>query len=222
MKMVLHVVFKMLHLAIISLDTSYYFHFVLSCRFGIEMVACDQEDYSQEEDEIPLLEGFQWESLMDMSSQCATRKRSLSESSLAPAAIHPQLTQNEDLRLDLHGFSVSPTFSKGNKHDHCQQEVEMDHEEAKAQKGPHILSSATVKALQRSDSVIGDSSSGTEQYDNQGTGKRRRAAGVSKKNNVNDASDFTKVSTLIHNQNSSSFFSPVGCPECRDFQLGAQ
>uniref|UniRef100_A0A3Q4C058 C2H2-type domain-containing protein n=1 Tax=Mola mola TaxID=94237 RepID=A0A3Q4C058_MOLML len=89
-------------------------------RFGIEMVPLDQEDQSQEDDDIPLLEGFQWDSVMDISASGTSRKRSLSESSLAPAS---------------------------------------------------------VAALQRYDSVLGDSSSGTEQYDSQGTGKRRRAAG---------------------------------------------
>ncbi|KAK1894285.1 Zinc finger protein 106 [Dissostichus eleginoides] len=100
-------------------------------RFGIEMVPMEQEDQSQEEGDIPLIEGFQWESLMDAP---ASRKRSLSESSIAPS-------------------------------------------EEKAQKQPEKLTSATVRALQRSDSVLGDSSSMEELYDGQGTGKRRRAAG---------------------------------------------
>lgn len=155
-------------------------------RFGIEMVPIDQEDQSQEEDDIPLLEGFQWESLMDVPT---SRKRSLSESSIAPASTHSLFTslmsketeQREPLSSEQQGSSVSPNliFAQGNKDDQRQQEVEqmLGQFEAKTQKQPDMLTSATVKALQRSDSVLGDSSSGTELYDGQGTGKRRRAAG---------------------------------------------
>ncbi|XP_070776356.1 zinc finger protein 106 [Enoplosus armatus] len=158
-------------------------------RFGIEMVPYEQEDQSQEEDNIPLLEGFQWESLMDISAAGTSRKRSLSESSLAPASTHSLFTslmpketaQREGLASEQQGSSVSPSpiFAEGNKDNRRQQEVEqiLGQFEAKAQKQPDKLTSATVKALQRSDSVLGDSSSGTELYDGQGTGKRRRAAG---------------------------------------------
>ncbi|XP_044022577.1 zinc finger protein 106 [Siniperca chuatsi] len=158
-------------------------------RFGIEMVPYEQEDQSQEEDDIPLLEGFQWESLMDISASGVSRKRSLSESSLAPASTHSLFTslmsketaQREGHISEQQGSSVSPSpiFAQGNKDSQRQQEVEqiLGQFEAKTQKQPDKLTSATVKALQRSDSVLGDSSSGTEQYDGQGTGKRRRAAG---------------------------------------------
>uniref|UniRef100_A0A8D3A8T9 Zinc finger protein 106 n=1 Tax=Scophthalmus maximus TaxID=52904 RepID=A0A8D3A8T9_SCOMX len=130
-------------------------------RFGIEMVSTEQEDQSQEEEDIPLLEGLHWDSLMDVSTPCATRKRSLSESSLAPES----------------GSSVSPVFTQGSKDVRCQQEVDpvLGQFGAQAQKQPGKLTSAPVKALQRCDSVLGDSSSGTEQFDFQGTGKRRRA-----------------------------------------------
>lgn len=161
----------------------------LSYRFGIEMVPLDQEDQSQEEDNIPLLEGFQWDSLMDISASGSSRKRSLSESSLAPASTHSLFTslmsketaQREGFSLEQQGSSVS-----GSKDNQCQQEVEqmLGEFEAKAQKQPDKLKSSTVAALQRCDTVLGDSSSGTEQYDGQGTGKRRRAAGVSKGNCV--------------------------------------
>lgn len=156
------------------------FFFLIFSRFGIEMVPYEQEEHSQEEDDVPLLEGFQWESLMDISAPGASRKRSLSESSVAPAAVHSLFTQKEGLSSEQLGSSVSPIFAQGNKDSHCQKEVELSKLEAKAQTQPDKLTSATVKALQRSDSVLGDSSSGTEQYDSQGTGKRRRAAGVSK------------------------------------------
>ncbi|XP_070834759.1 zinc finger protein 106 [Chaetodon trifascialis] len=158
-------------------------------RFGIEMVPLDQEDQSQEEDDIPLLEGFQWDSLMDVSTSGASRKRSLSESSVAPAStqslftslVSKEAVQREGVSSEQQGSSTSPCpiFTQGNKDHQRHQEVEqlLGQFEAKAQKQPDKLTSATVKALQRSDSVLGDSSSGTELYDGQGTGKRRRAAG---------------------------------------------
>ncbi|XP_035529592.1 zinc finger protein 106 [Morone saxatilis] len=158
-------------------------------RFGIEMVPCEQEDQSQEEDDIPLLEGFQWDSLMDSSASGTSRKRSLSESSLAPGSTHSLFTslmsketaQREGLSSEQQGSSVSqsPPTAQGNKDNERQQEVEqmLGHFEAEAKKQPDKLTSATVKALQRSDSMLGDSSSGAEQFDALGTGKRRRAAG---------------------------------------------
>ncbi|XP_040916324.1 zinc finger protein 106 [Toxotes jaculatrix] len=155
-------------------------------RFGIEMVPNELEDQSQEEDDIPLLEGSHWESLMDFSAPGTSRKRSLSESSLAPAStpslftslVSKETAQRENLASEKQGTSVPPTFAQGNKDDHGQQVEQMLGQfEAKAQKQPDKLTSATVEVLQRSDSVLGDSSSGTEQIDGQGTGKRRRAAG---------------------------------------------
>ncbi|TKS87161.1 Zinc finger protein 106 [Collichthys lucidus] len=151
-------------------------------RFGIEMVPLDQEDQSQEEGDIPLLEGFQWDALMETST--TSRKRSLSESSVTPASSHSLFTtlmskeaaQKEVLDSEQQGSSLSPQGSKDSRR---QEEVEqmLGQLDAKAKKQPEKLTSVTVKALQRSDSVLGDSSSGTEQYDGQGTGKRRRAAG---------------------------------------------
>ncbi|XP_047193569.1 zinc finger protein 106 [Scophthalmus maximus] len=147
-------------------------------RFGIEMVSTEQEDQSQEEEDIPLLEGLHWDSLMDVSTPCATRKRSLSESSLAPESAPPLFTSLVSKEVSQ-GSSVSPVFTQGSKDVRCQQEVDpvLGQFGAQAQKQPGKLTSAPVKALQRCDSVLGDSSSGTEQFDFQGTGKRRRAAG---------------------------------------------
>lgn len=133
------------------------------------MVPLEQEDQSQEEDDIPLLEGFQWESLMEVSTLGPSRKRSLSESSLAPPPAHSLLTpqtskqtaQEEVLPAEQRAFSTSE------KRD-GQHELEREEE------------SSLATALQRCDSVLGDSSSGTELCEGQGPGKRRRAAGVSK------------------------------------------
>lgn len=172
----------------------------LSYRFGIEMVPLDQEDQSQEEEDIPLLEGFHWDSLMDVSG--SSRKRSLSESSLAPAAAHSLFTslmseetvQRKDLSLQQQGSSAS-----GNQDNQCQQAAEhmLGEFEAKVPKQPDKPKSSTVEALQRCDSVLGDSSSGTEQYDGQGTGKRRRAAGVSKGSNVRREPDDDVMSASV-------------------------
>lgn len=144
------------------------------------MVPYEQEEHSQEEDDVPLIEGFQWESLMDHSAPSASRKRSLSESSVAPAAILSLFTQRESLSSDQPGSSASPVLAQDSR---CQKEMEPSEPGAEAEKHPDKLTSATVKALQRSESVLGDSSSGTEQHDGQGAGKRRRAAGVSKNTN---------------------------------------
>lgn len=155
---------------------------MLSFRFGIEMVPLDQEDQSQEEDAIPLLEGFHWDSLIDMSASGASRKRSLSESSLATASSRSVFTslmsqetpQKEGLSAEQQGPSVSE-----NNDSRPTQELEQmsGQHEAKAEKQPDSLTTAT--ALQQSGPVLVDSSSETEQYDGQGTGKRRRAARVS-------------------------------------------
>ncbi|XP_068435938.1 zinc finger protein 106 [Clinocottus analis] len=154
-------------------------------RFGIEMVSIDQGDQSQEEDAIPLLEGFEWDTLVDLPT---SRKRSLSESSIAPAStssLFKSLMSNETEKREVLGLekqesfaSSDPIFAEGNKDSQRQQEVEQMLEQLnpKPQKKPDKLTSAAVKALQRSDSVLGDSSSGTELCDGQGTGKRRRAA----------------------------------------------
>ncbi|KAL3049608.1 hypothetical protein OYC64_008961 [Pagothenia borchgrevinki] len=147
-------------------------------RFGIEMVPMEQEDQSQEEGDIPLIEGFQWESLMDAP---ASRKRSLSESSIVPASTHSLFTsfikKEEPEQREAEVTSPNPASAKGNKGEKQQVEQMLGQSGEKAQKQPEKLTSATVRALQRSDSVLGDSSSMEELYDGQGTGKRRRAAG---------------------------------------------
>lgn len=135
------------------------------------MVPCDQEDQSQEEDDIALLEGFQWESLIDISTPAGSRKRSLSESSVAPASIQSLLQETEQTDR-LSSEERKPSI----------QELEqmLDHRATEPQKQPDTARSEPAVALQRADSMLGDSSSGTEQLDGQGAVKRRRAAGVRK------------------------------------------
>lgn len=172
---------------------------LLYSRFGIEMVPLDQEDQSQEEDDLRMLEGFHWDSLTEVTFTGGSRKRSLSESSLAPAPAHshlrpkemPQVASANSVKSETQGSSVSlssPVFAAGTKDSQHHQEIEhiLEQFEAKAHKQPDKLASATAEALLPSDMVLGDSSSGTEQHDTQGMGKRRRAAGVSK-----GKSDFT-------------------------------
>lgn len=205
-------------------------------RFGIEMVPCEQEDQSQEEDDIPLLEGFQWESLIDMSGPAASRKRSLSESSLAPASAHAlfpshmskEKAQREGLSSEQQGSFISPKSLFAQEKD-SQQEVEkmLSHYVSKEQRQPEKITSGTVKALQRSDSVLGDSSSGTEQLDGQGTGKRRRAAAVSKGNCVKTSLCEESRLFVLRKQAECtvltvSSFCLSGCPKPRDVLLGTQ
>ncbi|XP_054912997.1 zinc finger protein 106 [Poeciliopsis prolifica] len=137
-------------------------------RFGIEMVPCEQESQSQEEDGLPLIEGFQWESLMEITSESKTRKRSLSESSLAPAAPHSSVFGSLKSVETVEKEELGSTLPSASEKQERQPEV-------KNQKGD--LHCTAAKILQQFDLTLGDSSSGAEQYD--GTGKRRRAAGDS-------------------------------------------
>ncbi|XP_038135417.1 zinc finger protein 106 isoform X1 [Cyprinodon tularosa] len=122
-------------------------------RFGIEMVPLEQESQNQGEDGDALLEGFQWESLMEITAESKSRKRSLSESSLTSGIPHPVC------------FSLKS-------------EETVEEQESLPLSAPE-KPDKLAKVLQPSDSALGDSSSGTEQCDGQGTGKRRRAAGDS-------------------------------------------
>lgn len=139
------------------------------------MVPLEQEEQSQEEDAIPLLEGFQWESLLDPSTLSPSRKRSLSESSLSPPRAPSLLTprtpnqtavNDEVLCSEQHGFA---TWEKADR----RHEPEVQPAEREENSAP------LATTLRGCDSVLGDSSSGTELCDGQGTGKRRRAARVS-------------------------------------------
>lgn len=142
------------------------------------MVPLEQEDQSQEEDDIPLLEGFQWESLMDVSTLSPSRKRSLSESSLsplcAPSLLTPQASKQTAQKEEV-ACSEQRGFTAAEKVDR-QHELELP----PAEREEKLTSLVTT--FQRCDSVLGDSSSGTELCDGQGTGKRRRAAKVRKGN----------------------------------------
>nr|XP_046223530.1 zinc finger protein 106 isoform X2 [Oncorhynchus gorbuscha] len=163
-------------------------------RFGIEMVSCDQEG-----EDIPLAEGFQWETLFGLGDSgpafapVTTRKRSLSESSVAPDRSTANLSSlfggqtpgqampGERAPGDGAGREVrcsSDQQSSSSFRDPQQPKVEATPCEDRAQRevqGP--LPEGPPGVEPRPDSVIGDSSSGTEQTDTQGARMKRRAAG---------------------------------------------
>lgn len=123
------------------------------------MVPNEQDCPRQEEE--ALLEAFDWDLV-------TTRKRSLSESSLAPSSsslLAPCVSEEPPQRMHLSSEQQSAASPP-------QQRLA-------AHRQPDTLMSASVKVLQRSESVGGDSSSGMEQCDGQGSCKRRRAATVS-------------------------------------------
>lgn len=132
------------------------------------MVPSEQGDQSQEEqeDDVPLLEGFQWESLMDASAPSPSRKRSLSESSLPPALARSLLPPR----------ASEPPAEKEEPRGAQEGARRAQPEPRPAEREPKPASPAP--ALQRCDSALGDSSSGAELCDGPATGKRRRAAKV--------------------------------------------
>ncbi|XP_055011915.1 zinc finger protein 106 [Boleophthalmus pectinirostris] len=132
-------------------------------RFGIEMVPVDQEEHSQEEDDFVLLQGFQWESLLDIQTPPTSRKRSLSESSIAPTPNHAPFLENIVIKSEPQEPSQDTDLL---------QEIEMGLGEAED------TPQRAAKAWQRADSVVDEISSGTEMCDGQGTSKKRRARDV--------------------------------------------
>lgn len=162
------------------------------------MVPLEQEEQSQGEDHAPLLEGFQWESLTDANTLGPSRKRSLSESSLAPPPAHSLLTPQTSTQAaqeEAEQRALSASEEMGGQH-------ELEREE-------EPLARSLAVALRRCDSLLGDSSSGAELCEGQGPGKRRRAAGVRK--GIQRRSQTGTLTLLCL----------AGGGECRDPQLGA-
>lgn len=169
---------------------------MLSSRFGIEMVPVDQEDQSQEEDDdIPLLEGFQWDLLLDSAVSATPRKRSLSESSVAPSPAHSALPLMTSLNAPQRGPSPSDKKQQGSsicriKDERLETElVEMQGETTKEK---HTGKVAAGAELHRSDSLVDDS----EQPDGQGTGKRRRAVRVSAGSSLHNRKTKVMMNTI--------------------------
>lgn len=136
-------------------------------RFGIEMVSCEPEGLNQmDEDDVPLSEGFHWDSLFD-SSQMPTRKRSLSESNVvkdSPAGSSSLLNAVDPLR-----DSSACGSSQQAKREELQESK--GHVEFQSSKG-HAKGVENVE-------IDVDCTSDTELMDTQGAGKKRRARGVS-------------------------------------------
>ncbi|XP_077395454.1 zinc finger protein 106 isoform X2 [Festucalex cinctus] len=132
-------------------------------RFGIEMVP--NEDQNQEDEDMAMLENFPWESLVETSPPATSRKRSLSESSLAPASECSLLQSKETPRRS------SVTKASSGRPD-VDQILNLAVEEV--QKRADKLMSEKAKALQKSECLLVEDSSDVEQMDVQGTVKRRR------------------------------------------------
>lgn len=163
-------------------------------RFGIEMVSCEQEGLSQEEDDIPLTEGFQWESFISVPpagiSPVTTRKRSLSESSIAPesslftsktsgprAAMVEGPSRPGRRNSEQQGVSstlATPVSRYGNR---GKQQTEDGVDRQLKARSQTLDEGPPGASQQQPDSVVVDSSSGAEQNDAHGSGKKRRAAG---------------------------------------------
>ncbi|XP_039597399.1 zinc finger protein 106-like isoform X2 [Polypterus senegalus] len=166
-------------------------------RFGIEMVPPvqqDPNDLCSEEPELELssLEGFQWEGISD-TAPASSRKRSLSESSMATdraGSIYNLFSdrQTSDHKNDVHSENAptrSPVqltereSSSPGLQDLPFIKKELNNMPAE-QYQPGQVSAVEEdrnNATQGQDSMEGDSSctSGAEQNDNQGLGKKRRA-----------------------------------------------
>uniref|UniRef100_A0A8C6U1X2 Zinc finger protein 106a n=1 Tax=Neogobius melanostomus TaxID=47308 RepID=A0A8C6U1X2_9GOBI len=141
-------------------------------RFGIEMVPMDQEDHSQEEDDLPLLQGFQWESLLDVANPTnpTSRKRSLSESSIAPTPNHVPFLSDIVIKSE-----PQETSSAHAQDIDLRQKIEVEMEMFLGLGESVDVQREDLKARQRADSILMESSSGTEMCDGQGTAKKRRA-----------------------------------------------
>lgn len=115
---------------------------------------------------------------MEVSASTTSRKRSLSESSLTPGSTPSVFTspQTEGLDREQQGSSVF-----GSKEAQRQPELEKMLCEIEAKVETQADKQSVIE-LQRSNSFLVDSGSGTDQYDGQGTGKRRRGVKVSNGN----------------------------------------
>ncbi|XP_077477483.1 zinc finger protein 106 [Stigmatopora argus] len=121
-------------------------------RFGIEMVS--NEDHSQEENDLATLENFPWESLIESATPAASsRKRSLSESSLAPP------TEASPRRASVARESAGRRMS--------------DLAVEEAQKRADQLMREKIQTPR----TFGGNGAEEEQVDGQGTAKRRRTPG---------------------------------------------
>ncbi|XP_073725619.1 zinc finger protein 106-like isoform X2 [Misgurnus anguillicaudatus] len=135
-------------------------------RFGIEMVPCEPEGQNpMEENDVPLCEGFQWDSVLDINQMSLhSRKRSLSESSVVKSGSSgtSSLLKAVDTLRDS---SISGPL--------------LQTEREEIQTKDHLTNQYLKGHLQGPEDIEGDSgcTSETELNDTQGVGKKRRAPG---------------------------------------------
>ncbi|TRY81344.1 hypothetical protein DNTS_009681 [Danionella cerebrum] len=134
-------------------------------RFGIEMVPCGSESPNQMgEEDVPLSEGFHWESLIG-SSPLASRKRSLSESNLLN--IGPEKASSIVKAVDqLRDSAPSCSLQHSRRGDSQQPQVDLDTQD----------SQDITSDLQDVVDVDGCTSE-PDLIDVQAAGKKRRACG---------------------------------------------
>uniref|UniRef100_A0A671S6F4 Zinc finger protein 106-like n=1 Tax=Sinocyclocheilus anshuiensis TaxID=1608454 RepID=A0A671S6F4_9TELE len=133
-------------------------------RFGIEMVSCEPEGPNQmDEDEVPLSEGFHWDSLFEF-SQVPSRKRSLSESNVVKES--PAGTSSLPKAVDPVRDSPACGPSQPPRREELQSTGSLENQGLKGpSKGPEEVEE------------VGGCISETELIDTQGAGKKRRAPG---------------------------------------------
>ncbi|XP_050989402.1 zinc finger protein 106 [Labeo rohita] len=132
-------------------------------RFGIEMVPCEPEGPNQMDEDVPLSEGFHWDSLIEF-SQVPTRKRSLSESNLVKDG--PAGTSSLPKAVDPVRDSLACGPSQPPRREELQSK---GHLEIQGSKGP----SKGPEEVEEDGGCISDA----ELMDTQGAGKKRRAPG---------------------------------------------
>ncbi|KAF4102460.1 zinc finger protein 106 [Onychostoma macrolepis] len=132
-------------------------------RFGIEMVPCEPEGPNQMDDDVPLSEGFHWDSLFEF-GQVPSRKRSLSESNVVKES--PAGTSSLPKAVDPVRDSPACGPSKPQTREELQSTGRLENQVSKGpSKGPEEVEDD------------GGCISESELIDTQGAGKKRRAPG---------------------------------------------
>uniref|UniRef100_A0A8C1DC90 Zinc finger protein 106 n=1 Tax=Cyprinus carpio carpio TaxID=630221 RepID=A0A8C1DC90_CYPCA len=133
-------------------------------RFGIEMVPCEPEGPNQmDQDEVPLSEGFHWDSLFEF-SQVPSHKRSLSESNVVKES--PAGTSSFPKAVDPVRDSPACGPSQPPRREELHSTGRLENQGSKGPfKGPEEVEED------------GGCISETELIDTQGAGKKRRAPG---------------------------------------------
>ncbi len=129
------------------------------------MVPCEPEGPNQMDDDVPLSEGFHWDSLFEF-SQVPSRKRSLSESNVVKES--PAGTSSLPKAVDPVRDSPACGPSQPPRREELQS---TGHLENQGSKGP----SKGPEEVEEDGGCISES----ELIDTQGAGKKRRAPGVS-------------------------------------------